>query len=143
MLIHNIDGPMLRGEKTQSALGQLASLPNLHMVASLDHINAPMGEDRCLRAAVSVMVNRSLGAEPSPCVSSVGPVQAEPVQLAVVGVRDLPALHGGNVVRELAPGAADRRSRSVLPDPRAAQLDPQCKVPRTHPPTRLTVTAAR
>ncbi|TNN48207.1 Origin recognition complex subunit 2 [Liparis tanakae] len=46
MLIHNIDGPMLRGEKTQSALGQLASLPNLHMVASLDHINAPMVWDQ-------------------------------------------------------------------------------------------------
>lgn len=43
LLIHNIDGPMLRGEKIQSALGQLASLPNLHLVASLDHINAPLG----------------------------------------------------------------------------------------------------
>uniref|UniRef100_A0AAQ5YMN9 Origin recognition complex subunit 2 n=1 Tax=Amphiprion ocellaris TaxID=80972 RepID=A0AAQ5YMN9_AMPOC len=46
LLIHNIDGPMLRGEKTQSALGQLASLPNLHLVASLDHINAPMVWDQ-------------------------------------------------------------------------------------------------
>ncbi|XP_063317750.1 origin recognition complex subunit 2 [Pelmatolapia mariae] len=46
LLIHNIDGPMLRGEKTQSALGQLASLPNLHMVASLDHINAPLVWDQ-------------------------------------------------------------------------------------------------
>lgn len=43
LLIHNIDGPMLRGEKTQSALGQLASLPNIHLVATLDHINAPLG----------------------------------------------------------------------------------------------------
>lgn len=43
LLIHNIDGLMLRGEKTQSALGQLATLPNLHLVASLDHINAPLG----------------------------------------------------------------------------------------------------
>lgn len=43
LLINNIDGLMLRGEKTQSALGQLASLPNLHMVASIDHINAPLG----------------------------------------------------------------------------------------------------
>lgn len=43
LLIHNIDGLMLRGEKTQSALGQLASLPNLHLVASIDHINAPLG----------------------------------------------------------------------------------------------------
>ncbi|XP_059200685.1 origin recognition complex subunit 2 [Centropristis striata] len=46
LIIHNIDGPMLRGEKTQSALGQLASLPNLHLVASLDHINAPLVWDQ-------------------------------------------------------------------------------------------------
>uniref|UniRef100_A0A3Q0RMB7 Origin recognition complex subunit 2 n=1 Tax=Amphilophus citrinellus TaxID=61819 RepID=A0A3Q0RMB7_AMPCI len=46
LLIHNIDGPMLRGEKTQSALGQLASLPNLHLVASLDHISAPLVWDQ-------------------------------------------------------------------------------------------------
>uniref|UniRef100_A0A3Q3JP86 Origin recognition complex subunit 2 n=1 Tax=Monopterus albus TaxID=43700 RepID=A0A3Q3JP86_MONAL len=46
LLIHNIDGPMLRGEKTQSALGQLASLPSLHLVASLDHINAPLVWDQ-------------------------------------------------------------------------------------------------
>ncbi|XP_074545569.1 origin recognition complex subunit 2 [Halichoeres trimaculatus] len=46
LLIHNIDGPMLRGEKTQSALGHLASLPNLHLVASLDHINAPLVWDQ-------------------------------------------------------------------------------------------------
>lgn len=43
LLIHNIDGLMLRGEKTQGALGQLASLPNLHLVASIDHINGPLG----------------------------------------------------------------------------------------------------
>ncbi|KAM9349330.1 origin recognition complex subunit 2 [Symphorus nematophorus] len=46
LLIHNIDGVMLRGEKTQSALGQLASLPNLHLVASIDHINAPLVWDQ-------------------------------------------------------------------------------------------------
>ncbi|XP_011615553.1 origin recognition complex subunit 2 isoform X1 [Takifugu rubripes] len=46
LLIHNIDGLMLRGEKTQSALGQLASLPNLHLVASIDHINAPLVWDQ-------------------------------------------------------------------------------------------------
>uniref|UniRef100_A0A671YM97 Origin recognition complex subunit 2 n=1 Tax=Sparus aurata TaxID=8175 RepID=A0A671YM97_SPAAU len=46
LLIHNIDGLMLRGEKTQSALGQLASLPNLHLVASIDHINGPLVWDQ-------------------------------------------------------------------------------------------------
>ncbi|KAL0967027.1 hypothetical protein UPYG_G00303650 [Umbra pygmaea] len=48
LLIHNIDGPMLRGGKTQNALGQLASLPNLHLVASIDHINAPLVWDQSL-----------------------------------------------------------------------------------------------
>ncbi|XP_062869150.1 origin recognition complex subunit 2 [Trichomycterus rosablanca] len=42
LIIHNIDGPMLRGEKNQEALGQLASIPNLHLLASIDHINAPL-----------------------------------------------------------------------------------------------------
>ncbi|XP_068604709.1 origin recognition complex subunit 2 [Brachionichthys hirsutus] len=46
LMIHNIDGLMLRGEKTQSALGQLASLPTLHLVASIDHINAPLVWDQ-------------------------------------------------------------------------------------------------
>lgn len=46
VIIHNIDGPMLRGEKTQSALSQLASLPNLHLVASIDHINGPLVWDQ-------------------------------------------------------------------------------------------------
>lgn len=44
---------------------------------------------------------------------------------------DVPALRGGDVIWKLAPGAADRRSRSVLPDTRATQLDTQCKVPHT------------
>ncbi|XP_030628751.1 origin recognition complex subunit 2 [Chanos chanos] len=46
LIIHNIDGPMLRGEKTQQALGQLASIPNLHLLASIDHINAPLAWDQ-------------------------------------------------------------------------------------------------
>ncbi len=42
LLIHNIDGPMLRGDKTQSALAQLASQPKVHLLCSVDHINAPL-----------------------------------------------------------------------------------------------------
>uniref|UniRef100_A0A8C2BC41 Origin recognition complex subunit 2 n=1 Tax=Cyprinus carpio TaxID=7962 RepID=A0A8C2BC41_CYPCA len=42
LIIHNIDGPMLRGDRTQQALGQLAALPNMHLLASIDHINAPL-----------------------------------------------------------------------------------------------------
>ena len=57
LLIHNIDGSMLRGEKTQSALGHLASLPNMHLVASIDHINAPLGVwSVCVRLCLLVCV---------------------------------------------------------------------------------------
>ncbi|KAG0229297.1 origin recognition complex subunit 2-domain-containing protein [Mortierella sp. GBAus27b] len=40
LLIHNIDGSSLRSEKTQTALSLLASCPHIHLVASMDHINA-------------------------------------------------------------------------------------------------------
>jgi len=40
LLIHNIDGPSLRSEKVQSALSVLASCPSIHLIASVDHINA-------------------------------------------------------------------------------------------------------
>lgn len=42
LIINNIDGAMLRGDRNQQALGQLASIPNMHLVASIDHINAPL-----------------------------------------------------------------------------------------------------
>ncbi|KAF9147460.1 Origin recognition complex subunit 2 [Linnemannia schmuckeri] len=40
LLIHNIDGSALRAEKIQSALSLLASCPHIHLIASIDHINA-------------------------------------------------------------------------------------------------------
>uniref|UniRef100_H3B313 Origin recognition complex subunit 2 n=1 Tax=Latimeria chalumnae TaxID=7897 RepID=H3B313_LATCH len=46
LIIHNIDGQMLRGERTQQLLGQLAAVPNIHLLASLDHINAPLMWDQ-------------------------------------------------------------------------------------------------
>lgn len=44
IIIHNLDGPMLRGEKTQAAMSQLATAPKIHLLASIDHINAPLGK---------------------------------------------------------------------------------------------------
>lgn len=35
---------MLRGDRSQQALGQLAALPNMHLLASIDHINATLGQ---------------------------------------------------------------------------------------------------
>ncbi|KAG0209687.1 Origin recognition complex subunit 2 [Mortierella sp. GBA30] len=40
LLIHNIDGPGLRSERVQAALSLLASCPSIHLIASMDHINA-------------------------------------------------------------------------------------------------------
>lgn len=42
VIIHNIDGAMLRGSKVQSVLSNLAQIPAVHIVASIDHINAPL-----------------------------------------------------------------------------------------------------
>ncbi|XP_056393160.1 origin recognition complex subunit 2 [Hyla sarda] len=46
LLIHNLDSHMLRGDKSQQVLGQLASIPNIHLLASIDHINAPLMWDQ-------------------------------------------------------------------------------------------------
>ncbi|OUM57609.1 hypothetical protein PIROE2DRAFT_48580 [Piromyces sp. E2] len=40
LLIHNIDGINLRNEKAQTTLSLIAAIPNIHMIASVDHINA-------------------------------------------------------------------------------------------------------
>lgn len=41
-IIHNIDGPGLRDTGSQQLLSQLAALPNVHIAASIDHLNAPL-----------------------------------------------------------------------------------------------------
>ena len=46
VLIHNIDGPMLQSERVQGVLSHLASFPHVYMIASLDHINAPLMWDQ-------------------------------------------------------------------------------------------------
>ena len=42
LIIHNIDGPMLRNEMAQTILSRLASHPRIHFVSSVDHVNAPL-----------------------------------------------------------------------------------------------------
>lgn len=42
LFIHNIDGPTLRTDKAQDFLSRLAAIPNVHMVASVDHNDAPI-----------------------------------------------------------------------------------------------------
>ncbi|XP_047528677.1 origin recognition complex subunit 2 [Vanessa atalanta] len=42
LIVHNIDGNMLRNSKAQSVLASLAQLKNVHLIATIDHINAPL-----------------------------------------------------------------------------------------------------
>lgn len=41
LIIHNLDGSMLRNDMAQNILSRLAHIDNVHLIASIDHINAP------------------------------------------------------------------------------------------------------
>lgn len=40
LVVHNMDGPNLRDENTQTAFSLLAEAKNLHIIASVDHVNS-------------------------------------------------------------------------------------------------------
>jgi origin recognition complex subunit 2 len=47
VVIHNIDGPGLRDSETQQYLAQLAACSCIRVVASIDHVNAPLCKSFC------------------------------------------------------------------------------------------------
>ncbi|XP_060556304.1 origin recognition complex subunit 2-like [Ruditapes philippinarum] len=51
VIIHNIDGTMLRNDKSQNILSLLCQVPGLHMIASVDHINSSLiwDQTKCSR----------------------------------------------------------------------------------------------
>ncbi|PON79311.1 Origin recognition complex, subunit [Trema orientale] len=46
IVVHNIDGPGLRDSETQQILARLASCSRIRIVASIDHVNAPLLWDK-------------------------------------------------------------------------------------------------
>jgi origin recognition complex subunit 2 len=42
LIVHNLDGTMLRNSKAQNILSRLAKIENIHLLASIDHINTPL-----------------------------------------------------------------------------------------------------
>lgn len=42
LIVHNLDGTMLRNNKAQNILARLAKIDNIHLLASIDHINTPL-----------------------------------------------------------------------------------------------------
>ncbi|XP_062616415.1 origin recognition complex subunit 2-like, partial [Saccostrea cucullata] len=51
LIVHNIDGIMLRPEKVQNILSLLSQIRGFHIIASIDHINAPLiwDQTKCSR----------------------------------------------------------------------------------------------
>ncbi|XP_062567946.1 origin recognition complex subunit 2-like [Saccostrea cucullata] len=51
LIVHNIDGVMLRPEKVQNILSLLSQIRGFHIIASIDHINAPLiwDQTKCSR----------------------------------------------------------------------------------------------
>ena len=42
LILNNIDGANLRNDKSQQTLAELASIDHVHLIATIDHINAPL-----------------------------------------------------------------------------------------------------
>lgn len=42
VVVHNIDGPALRDPESQQTLARLSSCSHIRLVASIDHVNAPL-----------------------------------------------------------------------------------------------------
>jgi len=53
VLVHSIDGPSMRGSKVQTILSKLAAAPNIHVVASCDHINVGIMWDSVMTSRYS------------------------------------------------------------------------------------------
>ncbi|KAJ3092452.1 Origin recognition complex subunit 2 [Quaeritorhiza haematococci] len=64
ILIHNIDGENLRSEKSQSTLSMLASIPGIHMLASIDHINAHLMWDNVRHSRFNWILHDATTFEP-------------------------------------------------------------------------------
>ncbi|KAG0471274.1 hypothetical protein HPP92_015820 [Vanilla planifolia] len=46
LVVHNIEGPALRDLESQQCLAQIASCSYIRMIASIDHVNAPLLWDK-------------------------------------------------------------------------------------------------
>ena len=44
LIIHNIDGMTLRASHVQNILSKMASTSKIYVIASIDHINAPLSK---------------------------------------------------------------------------------------------------
>eukprot|EP00242_Pyramimonas_sp_CCMP2087_P018320 CAMPEP_0198200754 /NCGR_PEP_ID=MMETSP1445-20131203/3709_1 /TAXON_ID=36898 /ORGANISM="Pyramimonas sp., Strain CCMP2087" /LENGTH=383 /DNA_ID=CAMNT_0043870899 /DNA_START=300 /DNA_END=1451 /DNA_ORIENTATION=+ len=64
LLINNIDGPSLRNSEAQSVLAELAESGAVRMMATIDHVNAPLLWDKKLLARFNWLWNMTPTFEP-------------------------------------------------------------------------------
>lgn len=60
VVVHNIDGPGLRASESQQYLARVASCSQVRLVASIDHVNAPLCEYFASCFITDIMNNLSM-----------------------------------------------------------------------------------
>ncbi|CAN7984198.1 unnamed protein product [Ixodes hexagonus] len=76
LLINNIDGPNLRHSKTQAVLSRLSAVAHIHIVASVDHVNASLLWDQETSRAYRFVWINATTFEPYVLESSLEPLKS-------------------------------------------------------------------
>jgi len=64
IIVHNIDGEGLRSKVVQSTIATLASTPGIHLIASVDHVHAPLLWDHGQNAKFNFVMRKAHTMEP-------------------------------------------------------------------------------
>lgn len=108
-VVHNIDAPVLRGNDARAVLQQLACIPRVHFVASVDHLNAALLFDKRSSVAFNWLWRQLHTFAPyvdETCVSTGGNGGGVGAFLSLGRSRDAEAVKGAGVVmRSLTPNA--------------------------------------
>ena len=96
ILMHNIDGPNFRSPHVQQAFSTLASAARIHLIATIDHINAPLLWDQELTQRFNWVWHDATTYEPY--------LSEVTYEAPVMGMsRDMAARGVGFVLRSLTP----------------------------------------
>ncbi|KAL0028330.1 hypothetical protein WJX79_011067 [Trebouxia sp. C0005] len=108
IILHNIEGSALRSSEAQGLLAELSSLPNVSLIASMDHVNTPLLWDKQMAARFNWLYFD---------VTSYAPYTLETASVPslLVGRREESTMQGAAIVlRTLVPNA--RRIFSIIAD---------------------------
>lgn len=119
VIIHNIDGEQLRNVQSQNALCQLAAIPQVRLVCSVDHINAPLLWDSSRMDCLSFLWHDVTTFEPYDVETSMAEDSGLVSLVRGDGAR---TLHGMKHVMRSLPANA-RRVFRVLADHQLAASD--------------------